>query len=372
MAQITKQTIKKNKLDSLITKLNKYKKTKENSIKLIEIENNKFKNADVSCIIAAYNSEKFLGHSFKSLLNQDFSGNIEVIISYDNGTVDDTIKELVKLIKTSILPNNYKIKILLDPHLTIFRDKVLSLEVTNGRYLTFLDSDNIIDKDKIKDEFLYLEKGNLDFVFCDLNVIDENGKLLRDKFQKAPKNFGNLKRVLFSNYVDLTSTMLSREFYQQILSKSFNLLKNDFFDDTLEDYLILMIAASLKKVNYLKKTLGSYRIQSQSNTPHINANKKFDERWYLKSAKSTIAVNKSIIAFNYVNSKLHLTNKKIPIVFANQVGPDYNILNINFPSSFKINSLSRLPFRILRLSASALFSGLKLIFIDIFSRFRVK
>ena len=364
------QRIKKNELYKLRSILNKYRKSNSNNINLIEIENKKFKSTDVSCIIALYNSEKFLEHSFKSLLNQDFKGNIEVIISYDNGTSDETIKELLRLIKISELHNNYKIKILLHPHMTIFRDKVLSLKFTTGRYITFLDSDNIINKDKIKEEFIYLKKWNSDFVFCDLDVIDENGKLLRDNFQKVPKNFGDLNRVLFSNYVDLTSTMISRKFYKRCLLKSLNLLKNKFFDDTLEDYLILIIAASLKKVNYLNKKLGSYRIQNNSNTPHLNPDEKLDENWYLKAAKEAISLDKALIAFNYINSKFHFTSEKTTMFFANQIGPDYNIININFPSAFKIKSLSRLPLRIIKFSVSGIFSGIRLIVIEILSRLR--
>jgi glycosyltransferase involved in cell wall biosynthesis len=325
------------------------------------------KKVDVTCIVAAYNASRFIESSLGSAVKQDFDGNVEILISYDRGTTDDTISKIHQFLKKVELRDNYKIKIILHDYLTPFRDKIFSLEFAEGKYLTFLDFDNLIERNKLRTQIEYLHSHNMHFVFCNLKVIDEQGMLVREKFQRIPKNAGALYRIMFSNYVDLTATMFDRQFYTEYLIPSFNLIEDKFFDDTLEDYFIALVASATNNLNYLDVVLGSYRITTGSVTSHVTDRP--DEKWYKRAMTNAVRLQKSLLAFNYVDAKLKLPKHINDITFVNSIDRNYHILMLSFPSGVHVSSKLRLPFRLLRIGLTATFASIKLVVLDLLNRF---
>ena len=102
-----------------------------------------------SVIIAAYNSEKWLNESVDSLIKQDldFENNIEVII------VDDASNDSTKSIcqdYVSRYPNNFKYIRNSENRGPSF-SRNIGLENATGQYINFLDSDDNLSKNTLKD-----------------------------------------------------------------------------------------------------------------------------------------------------------------------------------------------------------------------------
>jgi len=122
--------------------------------------NNLQLNKKVSIIIPTYNSIKTIEYCLKSVINQSYS-NIEVII-IDGHSSDGTIEWLEHNV-----PNEC-IFIKTKKGVSLQRNK--GIEVANGDYLTFIDSDDCIDKNYILN--LVLNIGNCDIAIPTLKSFE--------------------------------------------------------------------------------------------------------------------------------------------------------------------------------------------------------
>lgn len=94
----------------------------------------------VSIIIPCFNAEKFVEKTIISALNQSWK-NIEVIV-VDDGSKDATIKIIEKI-------NDNRIKIYKQNHKGASVARNYGLKKSTGDYIQYLDSDDILENDKI-------------------------------------------------------------------------------------------------------------------------------------------------------------------------------------------------------------------------------
>lgn len=108
-----------------------------------------------SVIIPAYNCEKWIKESIDSLINQtlDFDKNIEVIIVDDAST--DNIETIFQEY-SSRHPNNFKY-IRNDENKGPGLSRNIGLEHATGEYVNFLDSDDTISKNTLKDVLTFFK-----------------------------------------------------------------------------------------------------------------------------------------------------------------------------------------------------------------------
>ncbi|WP_252234911.1 glycosyltransferase [Clostridium sp. CH2] len=117
----------------------------------------------VSVIIVVYNGEKYIKQAIESVLNQTYK-NIELIV-VDDGSTDAT-RKIVEEYKDVIY---------------IYQEnrgegsaRNLGIENSNGKYLAFLDADDLYEFDKIeKQRKILIEDNDIDIVYNDLKVVDE-------------------------------------------------------------------------------------------------------------------------------------------------------------------------------------------------------
>lgn len=132
-------------------------------------------NCKVSIIIPMYNVEKYLADCLQSVINQTLQ-DIE-IICIDDASVDETFS-----IATSLAAKDNRIRIFLNEYnmgLAYTRNK--GLHIAKGKYVYFLDSDDMITENALEELWNEAEKNDLDVVFFDGQVIYEN-ESLRNKF----------------------------------------------------------------------------------------------------------------------------------------------------------------------------------------------
>lgn len=115
------------------------------------------KEPKVSVIMPAYNSEKTINRAVKSVLNQTFE-DFELII-VDNGSKDAT-KDLIKNIKDERIKYIY-IDI---PNVSEARNR--GLEDANGKYITFIDSDDEYRNNFLETLINKMERDKLELVTC--------------------------------------------------------------------------------------------------------------------------------------------------------------------------------------------------------------
>jgi len=135
----------------------------------------------ISIIMPVYNSEKYLEKCLDSIANQTINiKDIELIIIND-GSIDNS--ELVIKKYLNKLNINY---IKQENHGQSYaRNK--GLELAKGEYITFIDSDDYIDKTMLEKLYNEAKKNNCDIVTCNL-AKDRNGIItpITDNISKDP------------------------------------------------------------------------------------------------------------------------------------------------------------------------------------------
>tara|TARA_B100000579_G_C22741628_1_gene809406 strand:- start:268 stop:981 length:714 start_codon:yes stop_codon:yes gene_type:complete len=108
-----------------------------------------------------YKKINYVEQSIDSVLNQSYQ-DLELIIIYD-----DENKEDLKFLK-QIEKKNKKIKIIENTkNLGAGLSRNIGIKYSNGQVVCFIDSDDIWFKDKLSKQIHFMEKNNLDFIFCD-------------------------------------------------------------------------------------------------------------------------------------------------------------------------------------------------------------
>ena len=157
----------------------------------------------VSVITPTYNCAKFIGETIESVQAQTYQ-QWEMIIVDDCSTdntkeiVDKYIKEDGR-IKYFCLENN--------SGAAVARTK--AMELANGEYMAFLDSDDIWSEEKLKKQLAFMKKHDVAFSCTAYEQIDENGKSLNKIIKTVPK--ADYNRVLLDCPVGNSTVMYNVE-----------------------------------------------------------------------------------------------------------------------------------------------------------------
>lgn len=124
----------------------------------------------VSIIVPVYNAELFLEDTIKTVLNQTYT-NWELILindcSKDNSV--NIIKEYQRKDKRIILLNNKK-------NLKAANTRNKGIEYSHGKYLCYLDADDLWEKDKIEKQVKFMKKNECAFSFTGYEFANSDGK----------------------------------------------------------------------------------------------------------------------------------------------------------------------------------------------------
>lgn len=130
----------------------------------------------VSVIIPVYNTEKYLTECLDSVLNQTFK-DME-IICIDDGSQDNSFEILKKYSQ-----KDSRIKCLNQTHKGGGAARNFGLDVAQGDYLAFLDSDDFYNLDYIEKMYSKAINTNADIVICGANSYDNNTGVYKKKLQ---------------------------------------------------------------------------------------------------------------------------------------------------------------------------------------------
>ncbi len=113
----------------------------------------------VSIVIPAYNAEKTIHRCINSLLHQDYD-NIQVVVINDGSTdnTDRIVKELCL--------RDSRIKYLLTENGGVSKARNNGLDIADGEYITFADSDDYAEKNYVSEMMGAIKKYNVDFCCC--------------------------------------------------------------------------------------------------------------------------------------------------------------------------------------------------------------
>ncbi len=239
----------------------------------------------VSIIIPYFKKKNYIKFTIKSILNQNFD-NYEIIIVYDDNDKSELkyLKNLKKLdSRIKIIINN--INIGAGPS----RNK--AIKVCKGKYIAFIDADDLWMPNKLKKQVSFMEKNNLNISHTSYSIINDQN--LKKSFRKA-KNL-KFNDLIYSCDIGLSTVMIKKKL---LTKNSFPNLK------TKEDYVLWL---KLSKKGYmfhsLKENLVSWRKTSQSLSSSLS--QKFMDgykvyRLYLKFSVINSLYHLFLLSLNYL------------------------------------------------------------------------
>jgi glycosyltransferase involved in cell wall biosynthesis len=230
----------------------------------------------VSVITPTYNSSKYITDTLKSVLNQTYK-DFEIII-VDDGSTDETLSIL-----NSFASKDQRISIYTEKHTgrpSIIRN--IGLSYAKSDYISFLDSDDIYHKDKIRRELEVFEKfPEIDLVFADLRLFNshliENNKeshLLRSNFIKRANNFmtynGDNIFLCHDNFYKFMSlnfcavSIQTAMFRKQLLDEENSWFREDMLIGEDTDFWFRL--AKKRRLAFINEVLSYYRQRDNSLT----------------------------------------------------------------------------------------------------------
>lgn len=243
----------------------------------------------VSVLMNCYNSELYIRESVQSLIDQTYK-DWELIV-WDDASIDSTINIIQSF-------NDNRIKIYKnDAHCGLCLGRIRAQKFLKGEYISILDSDDIYEKDKLKNQIQAFNiDPNLSLVTSWYSKINENGKEL--KKIKFSKNLSKIKNELFGDNIFAHSSIMYKRSeaekvgwysdkleYSQDYDLTIKLLQNNPFC-IVENYLVkirdsassmtrklslqgLIIKEHLEILNYLKDNFALNSKQKKINKKNI-------------------------------------------------------------------------------------------------------
>jgi len=225
----------------------------------------------VSVIIPTYNSAKYLPHTIQSVLNQTYAP-VEIIVVND-GSKDNT-KEVIQPYQDQILYFHRK-------NAGVSRARNFGISQAHGRYIAFLDSDDLWHRDKLIKQVDILEKYPECGLVCTDYAVFRNDHILSpsEKINRNFPNVYNLINLLQQNFIMCSSVVVSR--------KAINTV--GVFDESLpysEDYDLWLRIATQFKIHLIDEVLAQYRIVDKSFTRRTNEEQR--RFWHFKVMERVI------------------------------------------------------------------------------------
>lgn len=220
----------------------------------------------ISIIIPVYNSEKYLKRCLSSIINQTYK-DIEIII-IDDGSTDSSNK----ICKEYALSDN-RIKVININNSGVSNARNKGLDVANGEYIAFVDSDDVVDEKFIETMYNYCQEYNSKLCAVNVNYFYKN-KVKKPLHMKT----GLIdKKQYYRSLVYNIKGFVCNKLYHKTL------IKNVRFDSGIsicEDLLFnVKVAASIKNAIVVNKYLYNY-FQNIDATYNSNYNsKKISEIW---------------------------------------------------------------------------------------------
>lgn len=301
---------------------------------------------DISIIIPVYNTSNYLRQCLDSILSQTLT-DIE-IICVDDGSSDNSLDIL----------NKYKQK---DSRIIILQQKNkgggaarnLGLSVAQGKYLSFLDSDDFFNHNMLQSAYEHAERHNADVTIFKYREYYDNISTYSERELGFSDSIEKDMNVISRN--DIPSTIFSltnpapwNKLYNHEFIKAHNLMFQEIAkcNDVYFGFTTLYFA---ERIALLNKCLISYRTGTKTNTQATTYKSPCDIYYALLAVHEHLKDTPSwaIVEKGFVNDALHnciLQLDKLRIPYPNAFGELCSLLNSEGYDNLGISKYSKSDF----------------------------
>lgn len=204
-----------------------------------------------SIIIPAYNVENYIVSTLNSVMEQEFD-DYEIIVVND-GSTDQTLKKVEEFIERK--EYNKHIKIISQKNGGLGAARNTGIVSAEGEYLLFVDGDDTIEKDTLKEIDKVVNNETVDIIVFDYSWVDLEGNIL------SVTKGCNLKKGTFSLATEKETLLMPDSAVNKVIRKSLFTDNNILFPGRklYEDVqTIPKLYYWAQSIIYLEKTLYNY------------------------------------------------------------------------------------------------------------------
>lgn len=218
----------------------------------------------ISIIIPNYNCEKYIQKCLDSVINQEYK-NKEIII-IDDGSNDKSI-EIIEAFKENHKKENITLICQNNLNAAIARNK--GIDLAKGDYILFLDSDDELEENILKNSIILLEENNVDMLIGNYTDIDERDKNIRNKTFFSKKQIIKGENI-YKELAHLSPVPSNKIYRMNIIKENKLSWGNVRIGQDLNFYLKYILCC--KKVLTVPVNMYKYRIINNSMSRKYNYN----------------------------------------------------------------------------------------------------
>lgn len=304
----------------------------------------------VSIIIPVYNVEIYLRKCIDSVLKNTYK-HIEIIL-VDDGSLDSS---------SSICDEYQKkyqnVKVIHKTNGGLSSARNSGLEIAEGKYILFIDSDDYISEDFIQDLVNTMIKSDVEVVQSNFEKINEGGKSLYIP-NIIPQVYSSKEQILDAFFIDhnIHVTAWGKLYKKEIFNKikfmegknnEDNIFIADLFEQ-IDSYACIDNAGYkyLQRTNsIINSKFSEKKLDALFATNYIKH--KCMQNWENYISYSVVLVCKSCIYLYYDYLKSKTKNKRIKKLLLDEYKQNFKSLNLN---QIRISNIDKLRFRLFKIS----------------------
>lgn len=214
----------------------------------------------ISIVVPVYNIEKYIARCIKSILNQTYD-NLEIIL-VDDGSTDNSAR-----ICKSLQNVDPRIIVLSQKNTGLSAARNTGISYSHGEYISFIDGDDYISANFVKEMFESLIANKADIAVCSILNVDDTGKAVGISTK--------LNDAVLTNEEVFNKIVANESKAWTIISACNKIFKKNLFDNIKfpegklnEDaFIAYPLFASADRICFLKNYL-YYYVQRESSIMH--------------------------------------------------------------------------------------------------------
>ena len=227
------------------------------------VKKNKIINPLVSIIVPIYNGKEFIKRCLDSILNQTYT-NIEIICVV-NGSTDNSDQEVLKYTK-----NDSRVKLITTSISDLGRASNIGLKNANGEYISFVDVDDWVTNQYIKNLLIGINKG---FRICKSNMNYFFGSEYKPVYPNKESGQYTLREISW------LLPCRQSAIYDKKLFENVKFLEHSYYEDLATWPLLL---GQINEIYYINESLYTYNktnphsIMNSNSAQHLVLDKVFE------------------------------------------------------------------------------------------------
>ena len=232
-----------------------------------------------SVIVTAYNCEKYILETLKSIDAQTFQ-------DYETIIIDDCSKDNTKKIINNFIKKENWVLYSNDKNMGVVYSRNKAFDIAKGKYIAIIDGDDVWEKDKLEKQYEILKNNDIGLCYTSYSFIDEDSK--HKKYIYKTKKNATYKSLLKENYIGASTAVFKTEFV-----KKYKMDPNVAHEDY---YYWLTLLKNGVKAQGIVEPLVKYRIHIEGRS--YNKFQAAKDRFIIYRQHEKFSLIKSIVYFD--------------------------------------------------------------------------